>query len=76
MKGHDAESLAEVQVQCPALTHLDLNDNHNFGAAGAERLPGVLGQCRELVHLNLRGMTSKLSGKGDFECHRSCGHSQ
>ena len=54
MKGKHAERLAGVVAQCPALAHLDLSDNHNFGAAGAERLAGVLGQCRELVHLNLR----------------------
>ncbi len=30
-----------------------LTRNSNFGAAGAERLAGVLGQCRELVHLDL-----------------------
>jgi hypothetical protein len=55
MKGQDAEKLAGVLAQCPALAHLDLSDNFYFGAAGAERLAGVLGQCRELVHLNLAG---------------------
>jgi Ran GTPase-activating protein (RanGAP) involved in mRNA processing and transport len=54
MKGQDAERLAEVLTQCPALAHLDLSYNSNFGSAGTERLAGVLGQCRELVHLNLR----------------------
>ena len=29
--------------------------NSNFEADGAERFAGVLGQCRELVHLNLSG---------------------
>jgi hypothetical protein len=53
MKGRDAESLAVVLMQCPALAHLDLHYNYNFGSAGTERLPGVLVQCRELVHLNL-----------------------
>jgi hypothetical protein len=53
MKGQDAESLAGVLAQCPALAHLDLSENHSFGAAGAERLAGVLGQCRELVYLDL-----------------------
>jgi hypothetical protein len=53
MKGQDAEILAGVLAQCPALAHLDLSGNFNFRAAGAERLAGVLGQCRELVHLNL-----------------------
>jgi Ran GTPase-activating protein (RanGAP) involved in mRNA processing and transport len=44
-----------VPGQCPALAHLDLSGNSDFGAGagGAERLAGVLGQCRELVHLNL-----------------------
>jgi Ran GTPase-activating protein (RanGAP) involved in mRNA processing and transport len=54
MKGQDAERLAGVLAQCPALAHLDLSRNVGFGTAGAERLAGVLGQCRELVHLNLR----------------------
>ena len=53
MKGQDAERLAGVLEQCPALAHLDLSLNSDFRAAGAERLAGVLGQCRELVHLNL-----------------------
>jgi hypothetical protein len=51
MKGQDAERLA--RVLCPALVHLDLSGNSNFGAGGAESLAGVLGECRELVHLNL-----------------------
>jgi hypothetical protein len=33
--GQDAERLAEVLAQCPALAHLDLSGNLNFGAAGA-----------------------------------------
>jgi hypothetical protein len=53
MEGQDAERLAEVLAQCPALAHLDLSYNSTFGAAGAERLAGVLGQCRELVHTDL-----------------------
>ncbi len=53
MEGQDAERLAGVLAQCPALAHLDLIGNYHFGAAGAERLAGVLAQCRELVHLNL-----------------------
>ena len=43
-------------AQCPALAHLDLSGNYDFGAAGAKacRSAGtVLGQYRELVHLNL-----------------------
>jgi Ran GTPase-activating protein (RanGAP) involved in mRNA processing and transport len=55
MQEQDAERLAGVLAQCPALAHLDLCGNSGFGAAGAERLAGVLGQCRELVHLNLSG---------------------
>jgi anti-sigma factor RsiW len=43
MKVQDADRLAEVLAQCPALAHLDLSSNYNFGAAGAERLAGVLG---------------------------------
>jgi hypothetical protein len=46
LKGQDTERLG-------VLAHLDLSGNSNFGAAGAERLAGVLVQCRELVHLNL-----------------------
>ncbi len=42
-------------AQCPPLAHLDLIRNYHFGSAGAERVPGVLGQCRELVQLNLAG---------------------
>jgi hypothetical protein len=53
--GPDAERLAGVLAQCPALAHLDLSGNSDFGAAESERLAGVLGQCRELVHLNLSG---------------------
>jgi hypothetical protein len=58
MKGQDAERLAGVLAQCPALAHLDLSDNYIFGSAGAERFAGVLGQCRELVHLNLCRITT------------------
>ncbi len=49
-------------AQYPALTHLDLSCNFYFGAAGAERLAGVLGQCRELVHLNLAGTGIEAAG--------------
>jgi len=31
-----------VLAQCPALAHLDLSGNSNFGAAGAGRFAGVL----------------------------------
>jgi hypothetical protein len=53
MKGQDAEILAGVLAQCPALAHLDLSGNPNVGPAGAERLAGVLPQCAALTHLNL-----------------------
>jgi hypothetical protein len=55
MKGRDAERLAGVLAQCPALAHLDLSENYYFGAGGAKRLAGVLGQCRALAHLDLGG---------------------
>jgi Ran GTPase-activating protein (RanGAP) involved in mRNA processing and transport len=55
MKGHDAERLAGVLAQCPAMAHLDLRDNFEFGAEGPQRLPGALVQCPSLTHLNLRG---------------------
>ncbi len=48
-----ADRLAGVQVQCTALTDLDLGYNQ-IGDAGAERLAGVLAQCPALVHLDLR----------------------
>jgi hypothetical protein len=54
-KGQDAERLAGVLAQCPALAHLDLRGNSDFEAAGAERLAEVQGQCQELAHLNLSG---------------------
>ena len=47
MRGQDAEWLAQVLAQCPALVHLDLSLNV-IGTAGAESLVGVLGQCRVL----------------------------
>jgi Ran GTPase-activating protein (RanGAP) involved in mRNA processing and transport len=53
IEGEDAERLAEVLVQCPALAHLDLSGNYNFGAGGAKSLAGVLGQCTALTHLDL-----------------------
>ena len=54
MEGQDAERLAEVLAQCPALAHLDLSCNSNFGAAGTESLAGVLAQCTALAHFDLR----------------------
>jgi hypothetical protein len=44
IKGQDAERLAGVLAQCPALAHLDLIHNYNLRAAGAGRLAGVLAQ--------------------------------
>ncbi len=59
-------------AQCPALAHLDLSDQQNFGSAGAERLAGVQGQCRELVHLNLGDNAIGTGGKRALkECWRS-----
>jgi hypothetical protein len=42
MEGKDAERLAKVLAQCPALAYLDLSGNSNFGSAGTERFAGVL----------------------------------
>ena len=53
MKGQDAERLAGVLAQCPALAHLDLRGDSDFGAAGAESLARVLGQYASLAHLDL-----------------------
>ena len=36
MKGQDTERLAGVLVQCPALTHLDLDGNCSHGDEGRE----------------------------------------
>jgi hypothetical protein len=67
MKGQDAESLAGVLAQCPALTHVNLrytdyDDDrvhhlcHNrISSGGAEILAGVLGQYAALAHLDLSG---------------------
>jgi hypothetical protein len=44
MEGQDAKRLAQVISQCPALAHLNLIDNFNFGSVGTESLPGVLGK--------------------------------
>ena len=47
-----AQSLAAVLGQCPALAHLDLSRN-DIGQDGTEILADVLGQCTALAHLNL-----------------------
>ena len=47
----------------PSAEHLDLSGNSDFRAAWPESLAAVLGQCRELVHLNLSGNDIKEVGK-------------
>jgi Ran GTPase-activating protein (RanGAP) involved in mRNA processing and transport len=42
-----------VLTECPALTHVNLGVNRIYGAAGAERLGGVLAQWRALTILDL-----------------------
>ncbi len=48
------------------MTHLDLSGNFDLGSAGTERLAGVLGQCRELVHLNLFDDLIRTAGEESF----------
>jgi hypothetical protein len=70
MKEQDAEGLAGVLPQCPALAHLDLSGNSGVQAdristlalpecdmkeQDAEGLAGVLPQCPALAHLDLSG---------------------
>ena len=62
MKRQGTESLPGVLTKCPALANLDLSRNSNVGSTGTERLVGVLGQYRELVHLNLRGTDIRAGG--------------
>ena len=50
--GQDAERLAGVLAQCPALSELFLKGNQ-LGADGAGRLAGVLAQCPALSDLDL-----------------------
>jgi hypothetical protein len=45
MKGQDAERLAGVLAQCPALAHLDLSGNSDFGAGGARGLQECWGSA-------------------------------
>jgi hypothetical protein len=52
IKGQDAERLAGVLAQCPALAHLNLGENQ-LRTGGAENLAGELPQCRALTHLDL-----------------------
>jgi Ran GTPase-activating protein (RanGAP) involved in mRNA processing and transport len=61
MNGQDAERLAGVLAQCPALAHLDLcglveggrTGGNQIGPDGAESIAGVLAQCPALAHLDL-----------------------
>jgi hypothetical protein len=64
MKGQNAERLAGVLAQGPAMANHDLSGNFSFGAAGAENLAGVLGKFRELVHLNLSCNGIEAVGRG------------
>ena len=50
MSGQDAERLAGVLAQCPALSELYLNGNQ-LGAEGVARLAGVLPQVLNLLAL-------------------------
>ena len=61
MNWHDAERLARVLAQCPALAHLDLSEN-DIAAAGAASIGGVLAQCTALSHLNLSDNDIKADG--------------
>ena len=54
MSEQDAERLAGVLEQCPALSHLYLRGNQ-IGAEGVGRLAGVLPQCPSLSELGLGG---------------------
>jgi hypothetical protein len=56
MEGQETERIPEVLAQFPTLAHLDHRGNVNSDSNstdGIEKFPGVLGQCRKLVHLNL-----------------------
>ena len=63
MSGQDAERLAGVLEQCPALSELHVNDNQ-IGAEGAGRLAGVLAQCPALSLLGLEGNHIGVEGCG------------
>ena len=49
--------------------HLDLSENYAFGAEGAKRLAGVLGQYRALVHLDLTDNGIGAAGGDRFRVH-------
>jgi hypothetical protein len=50
-----------VKMGCPpVLTNLDLIDNDNFGPRRIRRGLEELGQCRELMYLNLGGSGIRL----------------
>ncbi len=63
IQGQDAERLAGVLAECPALTHLDLSWN-KIRADGAGVLAGVLGQCPALAHLDLSNNGIEAGGLG------------
>ena len=70
IKRQDEDRLV-VLAQCPVLGHLDLSCNFYFEENGIERLAGVLGQCRELEHLNFKGNDIRsvmLVQRGLHEC--------
>jgi Ran GTPase-activating protein (RanGAP) involved in mRNA processing and transport len=59
MSDQDAERLAGVLAQCPALSELYLNDNQ-IGDQGAGRLAGVLAQCSALSRIILSCVLTSL----------------
>ena len=63
MSDQDAERLAGVLAQCPALAFLDLSYNC-IGPPGAESLAGVLAQCPAQAHLDLSFNVIDAAGAG------------
>ena len=53
MKGQDAERLAGVLVQCPALMHLDLDGNYSHGDEGREEDATL--QVRNCIDRKVKG---------------------
>ena len=66
MKGQDTVKLAGLLVQCPALEHLDLSGNSDFGAGRVERFAGVMVKCSVMTHLNLCNNQVGSVGGGRF----------
>ena len=72
IEGQDAERLAGVLAQCPALAHFNLSAGYcassanRIGAAKAERLAEVLARCRSLAHLDLMGCGIGQDGAESF----------